>query len=240
MSWNKEDKDLVAASYGEFDFSVEQNDGAVALWSLKNPTHPERVYSLPCGVTSIDWSSYYPFLLAVGLYDGNVAIYDVRSEDNEPILQSGNNTEKHHDPVWQVSWIDKGMERGECLVSISTDGRVKEWRIKKGLEHQELMMMKETPRGDKDSGGEQNLISHFASGMCFDFSPLDPQQCATSTSSPCRLVCPLRMRKRKHACLFCLHACVRLSAPASSRGYTPNATRSDSGCLRRNLANPGI
>jgi len=40
-------------------------------------------------------------------------------------LASGNNTEKHHDPVWQVQWIDKGKERGECMVSISTDGRVK-------------------------------------------------------------------------------------------------------------------
>jgi WD40 repeat protein len=183
MSWNKEDKDLVAASYGEFDFSVEQKDGAIALWSLKNPTHPERVYSLPCGVTSIDWSSYFPFLLAVGRYDGNIAIYDVRNEDDEPILQSGNNTEKHHDPVWQVTWIDKGMERGESLVSISTDGKVKEWRIKKGLEHQELMTMKETARPDKDGGGEQKLISHSASGMCFDFSPLDPQQYLAGTES---------------------------------------------------------
>lgn len=126
MAWNKDDQDLVAAAYGEFDFSVDQKDGAIALWSLKNPTHPERVYTVPCGVTAIDWSGYHPFLLAVGLYDGNVAIYDMRSEDDEPILASGNNTEKHHDPVWQVSWIDKGMERaGECLVSISTDGRVK-------------------------------------------------------------------------------------------------------------------
>ena len=184
MAWNKDDQDLVAAAYGEFDFSVEQKDGAIALWSLKNPTHPERVYNLSCGVTAIDWSGYHPFLLAVGRYDGNVAIYDMRSEDDEPILASGNNTDKHHDPVWQVQWIDKGMERaGECLVSISTDGRVKEWRIKKGLEHQELMMMKETARPDKDGGGEQNLISHFASGLCFDFSPLDPTMYLAGTES---------------------------------------------------------
>jgi len=184
MAWNKDDQDLVAAAYGEFDFSVEQKDGAIALWSLKNPTYPERVYNLPCGVTAIDWSGYHPFLLAVGLYDGNIAIFDMRSEHDEPILASGNNTEKHHDPVWQVQWIDKGMERaGECLVSISTDGRVKEWRIKKGLEHQELMMMKESARLDKDGGGEQNLISHYASGLCFDFSPLDPTVYLAGTES---------------------------------------------------------
>lgn len=125
MAWNKDDTDLVAAAYGEFDFTVEQKDGAIALWSLKNPTHPERVYSLPCGVTAIDWSAYHPFLLAVGLYDGNVAIFDMRSEEDSPILESGSTTDKHHDPVWQVQWIDKGMRGGESLVSISTDGKVK-------------------------------------------------------------------------------------------------------------------
>jgi len=182
MAWNKDDTDLVAAAYGEFEFTVEQKDGAIALWSLKNPTHPERVYSLPCGVTAIDWSAYHPFLLAVGLYDGNVAIFDMRSEEDAPILASGNNTEKHHDPVWQVQWIDKGMERGESLVSISTDGKVKEWTIKKGLEHNELMMMKEAARPDKDGGGE-NLISNLASGLCFDFSKLDPTMYLAGTES---------------------------------------------------------
>ena len=73
MAWNKDDQDLVAAAYGEFDFSVDQKDGAIALWSLKNPTHPERVYTVPCGVTAIDWSGYHPFLLAVGLYGGHMA-----------------------------------------------------------------------------------------------------------------------------------------------------------------------
>ena len=125
MAWNKDDTDLVAAAYGEFDFTVEQKAGAIALWSLKNPTHPERVYSLPCGVTAMDWSAYHPFLLAVGLYDGNVAIFDMRSEQEAPMLESGSTTDKHHDPVWQVQWIDKGMRGGESLVSISTDGKVK-------------------------------------------------------------------------------------------------------------------
>jgi len=182
MAWNKDDTDLVAAAYGEFDFTVEQKDGAIALWSLKNPTHPERVYSLPCGVTAIDWSAYHPFLLAVGLYDGNVAIFDMRSEEDAPILESGSTTDKHHDPVWQVQWIDKGMRGGESLVSISTDGKVKEWTIKKGLEHNELMMMKEAARPDKDGGGE-NLISNLASGLCFDFSKLDPTMYLAGTES---------------------------------------------------------
>ena len=45
---------------------------------------------------------------------------------------------KHTDPVWQLKWIEKergsGEERAEVLVSVSTDGRVTQWSIRKGFE----------------------------------------------------------------------------------------------------------
>ncbi len=45
---------------------------------------------------------------------------------------------KHIGPVWQLRWIEKergsGEERAEVLVSISQDGRVTQWSIRKGFE----------------------------------------------------------------------------------------------------------
>ena len=41
------------------------------------------------------------FLVAVGLYDGKVAVYDFR-EVNNPVFQSDARSGKHTDPVWQV------------------------------------------------------------------------------------------------------------------------------------------
>ena len=45
---------------------------------------------------------------------------------------------KHTAPVWQIKWIEKergsGEETAEVLVSISTDGRVTQWSIRKGFE----------------------------------------------------------------------------------------------------------
>ena len=45
---------------------------------------------------------------------------------------------KHTAPVWQIKWIEKergsGDETAEVLVSISTDGRVCQWSIRKGFE----------------------------------------------------------------------------------------------------------
>ena len=53
---------------------------------------------------------------------------------------------QHHDPVWDLKWIERGAERGESLVSASTDGRVLMWDIKKGLEvRSELMRLRRVP-----------------------------------------------------------------------------------------------
>lgn len=57
---------------------------------------------------------------------------------------------KHTDIVWEVQWVDKST-KGEFLVSISGDGRVIEWSMKKGLELTELTLLKrETNPNQKD------------------------------------------------------------------------------------------
>ncbi|CAM9993072.1 unnamed protein product [Choristocarpus tenellus] len=62
----------------------------------------------------------------------------------------------------QVKWVNKGAERGETLVSISTDGRVVEWSMKKGLSFSLLMVLKRI-------GNTEGVISRQASGLSFDF-----------------------------------------------------------------------
>ncbi len=103
----------------------------------------------------------------------------------------------------QVQWIDRGHERDEPLVSISTDGRVTQWSIAKGLEYSDLMALKRVPRkataaaaplataAAATAGGAANaakggkggvgaevretdaFISRLTSGMSFDFSAKD-------------------------------------------------------------------
>ena len=178
--------------------------GLIAFWSLKNPEYPEWTFHTPSSITALDFSAIHPNLLAVGFYDGSVAIYDVRSpEPNpKPVLEStwssNHNSGKHSDPVWGLQWGDSNSERGETLVSISTDGRVTQWSIKKGLEHMDLMRLKRTSRsttttsssssGNNEADSENNnekksssnnnstkeaFISRRSSGMCLDFSQRD-------------------------------------------------------------------
>ncbi|MCO5579194.1 hypothetical protein L7F22_033047 [Adiantum nelumboides] len=173
LVWNRVSKDLLTVGYGQFDFG-SQKDGLIAFWSLKNPCYPHATITAASGVTALDFSTSTANLLAVGFYSGNIAIYDVRSpKDAMPVVQSGLNTGKHNDPVWEVQWIDSNSDHGESLVSISTDGNVTQWFLKKELEYVNLMTLKRVASISKGAP-LQPFISRRAAGMCFDFSPRDP------------------------------------------------------------------
>lgn len=182
------------------DSSSTDNDGLVLFWSLKNPEYPERIYNLPVGVTSVDFSRMHPYLLAVGFVNGVVAIYDTRRDDActaqeegtvdgrpatasnasirhvpVPVATSEISNGKHLDAIWQVKWINKGSDRAENVVSISSDGRVTEWSMKKGLSFSDLMTLKRVtnPLLGSDSRVD-GVISRQASGHCLDFATNDP------------------------------------------------------------------
>uniref|UniRef100_A0A8C7E8I7 Dynein axonemal intermediate chain 4 n=1 Tax=Nothoprocta perdicaria TaxID=30464 RepID=A0A8C7E8I7_NOTPE len=182
MAWNKLNPDLLAVGYGEFDFK-EQKNGLVCCWTLKNPMWPERVFHCEHGVTAVDFSMVSPNLLAVGMYNGVVAIYNVQSRNNAALLDSSESLDKHIGPVWQLKWVEQdrgttGDDKGEILISISADGRITKWFIRKGLGCSDLMKIKRTVGEKKKTTGEKErkseaLISRQAPGMCFDFHPKD-------------------------------------------------------------------
>ena len=69
-------------------------------------THTFRyVFGVTSGVMCLDIHPENAFLVAVGLYDGKVAVYDFREVKN-PVFQSDARTGKHTDPVWQVRGHD--------------------------------------------------------------------------------------------------------------------------------------
>ena len=197
VAWNRLAPDVLAVGYGPAEAngrkragtaeSRERADGLVAFWSLKNPEHPEWHFATPFGVTALDFSPTQHNLLAVGLHDGTVSVYDARVPGtNAPFLQSGGGVPgKHSDPVWQVSWArgggDKDDKDASALVSISTDGRVTQWRLEKGLEHVDLMRLTRVARrGLAHSAAKaaakppEATISRRGAGTCFDFSRADP------------------------------------------------------------------
>ncbi|NXA23148.1 WDR78 protein, partial [Ibidorhyncha struthersii] len=182
MAWSKVNPDLLAVGYGAFDFK-EQKKGLACCWSLKNPTWPERIFRCEHGVTALDFSMATPNLLAVGMYNGSVAIYNVQSCNDTALLDSSKSSNKHTGPIWQLRWVEQdrgatGDGKKERLMCISADGRITEWLIQKRLDCTDLMKIKRTGSEKKKLPGEKErkseaLISQQAAGMCFDFHPKD-------------------------------------------------------------------
>lgn len=95
---------------------------------------------------------------------------------------------KHLSPVWNLKWAEKersktqeqeptdasGFREMEVLISISSDGRVTQWMIRKGFESTDYLKLKRittkssTKKSDKSSDKSDGLISRTSGGLCFD------------------------------------------------------------------------
>lgn len=144
--------DLFAVAYGSYDFKKTSlfPPSCVSVFSLKNPFHPEKVVRTPCDALCVDWHPDRPDLLLVGLYDGNVAVYNLSSAegasapaDDGPegadgaagvslVCMSSSVTGKHTEAVWAAKWrSDSANPNTLSFVTGSTDGTVRTWALVK-------------------------------------------------------------------------------------------------------------
>lgn len=93
---------VVMCCFSCLDDFMKQSRGMLLLYSMKNPSFPEYTFSSESGIMCLDIHNDYPYLLAVGFYDGNVAIYNLKKPHSQPSYKSSAKAGKHTDPVWQV------------------------------------------------------------------------------------------------------------------------------------------
>lgn len=173
IQWNPKYPDLFAVGYGSYDF-LKRVTGLICCYTIKNPIWPEYQFQTESDVMCLDFHPLHPALIAVGLYDGTVMVFDIRIKGNsKPIYMSTVRTNKHTDPVWQVKWnIDESI-KDLNFYSISSDGRVTNWTLMKNkLEAEEVVKLKlviDENKGLVENKKEQFLYG-LAGGMCFDFN----------------------------------------------------------------------
>ena len=182
IAWNPGYGDLFAVGYGSYEFQ-KQGPGVIQCFSLKNafptasqgaslPGNPEYLFQLDSGVMCLDFHPTQPALLACGLYDGSVCVFDLRQKSTEkkskPIYLSTVKTGKHMDPVWEIHWSKDDVNFR--FFSISTDGRVTSWTLSKNeLLFADVMKLSMNDSAEANDDPENALIG-LAGGMCFDFS----------------------------------------------------------------------
>ncbi|KAM9351985.1 dynein axonemal intermediate chain 4-like [Symphorus nematophorus] len=183
MAWNKKNPDILAVGYGDCDPS-NGKPSLICCWTIKNIMWPERVIHCHSCVTSLDFSASDPSQLAVGMYDGTVAIYSVWSQNQKCIANSSDCSEKHLQPVRQVIWTQQderlsGEDKEEALVSVSADGRITKWALgSNGLDCIDLMVLKRSEKKTKKPAGDkkkaERVLSTLTPGVCVDFHPTCP------------------------------------------------------------------
>ena len=70
-------------------------------------------------------------MVVVGLYDGNIAVFNFASKSDDPMYVSNAKNGKHADPVWQIKWAKDNLDGYLNFYSISGVGRVTNWTIVK-------------------------------------------------------------------------------------------------------------
>ncbi|XP_017027731.1 dynein intermediate chain 2, ciliary isoform X1 [Drosophila kikkawai] len=164
--------DLFAVCFGSHDFMKQTNEGYLCLFTVKNPSFPDYIIQTDSGVMCCDIHPAYPFLAVIGLYDGKVAVYNLREDCKEPLYVSKGVNCKHGECVWQIKW-GKDMSDGEVnFFSVSSDGRVFNWILMQNKLWVTTIITLYRENGLVD-GPDGTKVSLKSGGSCMVFHPVD-------------------------------------------------------------------
>ena len=74
---------------------------------------------------SLDVNPKKGYLIACGMYDGSVSIFNVRENKHTYLFNSY--PTKHSEPVWSIKWMENDVEDRLRFCSIAPDGRVSQF-----------------------------------------------------------------------------------------------------------------
>lgn len=114
----------------------------------------------------------YPFLIVLGLYDGNVCVYDLRDGCKAPMYVSRGIKCKHGECVWQIRW-GPDLSDGEInFFSVSADGTVFQWILMQNkLWVQTVMTL--ILHNEIADGPDGTKVVLKTGGSCVQFHPTD-------------------------------------------------------------------
>ncbi|EAT36612.1 AAEL011310-PA [Aedes aegypti] len=166
--------DLFAVCFGTLDFMKQGNEGAVCLFTIKNPSFPDYRITTESGAMCCDIHPKYPYLIAVGLYDGNVIVYNLQVGTKEPVYMSHGVNGKHSESVWELKW-GPDMQDGEInFFTVSGDGRVFNWVL---MQNKLAITTIISLFLDIDTvgGPDGSSLKLKGCGMCMVFHPNNPE-----------------------------------------------------------------
>ncbi|XP_042232430.1 dynein axonemal intermediate chain 1-like [Homarus americanus] len=172
VCWSPVYPDLFSAAYTAGEIGGPEGSGMLCVYTLKNPTSPERVFRAPCGVTCATFHPKHGSLVAAGWSDGTVVVYDIRSNSSPVVIPSTTTAGKHLLPVTQVVWVKTEPGEELCLYSVAMDGRLTQWQVRaSALVHTDILHFLDADLPSQHFTTDKILLEGI--GTCAAFRPDD-------------------------------------------------------------------
>ena len=132
VEWNCTGSTIFCA-YGRFDHeSVCTHRGALSSWNIDrlkiDVNKPDTTIETSSCISAIAAHPEYPAIIGVGLFNGEVYVYDVRQSD-QLVASVTDRKELHKDEVTALEWFKdpKSAKKKYFLLSASRDGKILVW-----------------------------------------------------------------------------------------------------------------
>jgi dynein intermediate chain 2 len=161
LSWLPDGSGKLICSYSVMQFQKMPANMPMHsyVWDVNNPNEPEYALTPPSPACAFAFNPKSPDMLVGGLYNGLLAFWDVRKQG---ALELSNVETSHHDPVYDVQWVQSRTNQEFC--SVSTDGFMMWWdarNMKAPLDvfSATLPDVEPVPAGQNDNASRYGIIS---------------------------------------------------------------------------------
>ncbi|GFU05877.1 WD repeat-containing protein 78 [Nephila pilipes] len=148
--------------------------GIVLCWNIHKCEHPERIYHTEEAVECVEFSKSRPYLIAVGMRYGLLAVFDLRKTESRSSVNNRHCSSRPSGTIMNARWIRKKYSLGtesELLLTVSLDGLLTSWSLGKTLTGSVLRSIK---RGEDFNKEQKRLfLATDAAGMCLQMKPDD-------------------------------------------------------------------
>eukprot|EP00164_Ancoracysta_twista_P002327 GFYU01003075.1.p1 GENE.GFYU01003075.1~~GFYU01003075.1.p1 ORF type:complete len:570 (+),score=204.31 GFYU01003075.1:231-1940(+) len=151
ISWYPDGAKKIAVSYSILQFQQMPEGMSLNsyIWDINNPNYPDTEICPSSPLCCLEYSPKDPHILVGGSYNGLIAYWDTR-RGNTPV-DSSLIERSHRDPVYSVAWLQS--KTGTECASVSTDGQVFWWDIRKLGEPTESLLLDQKGDGSTVLGG---------------------------------------------------------------------------------------
>ena len=123
VEWNSTGSTICCA-YGRYDHeSVCTHKGALCTWNIDrikiDINKPDVTIDTSCCITALAPHPEYPGIIAVGFFNGEIHVYDIRQTTDPLVASITDKNEVHRDEVTCLKWIkDPKTSKKKYLVIV--------------------------------------------------------------------------------------------------------------------------